>query len=270
MMPAVIKPYGVMGIKVLSVFPENYKKNLSSHQGIIHLFETENGKLIMSADADEITAIRTAAVSAMATDYLAKDQACNICMIGSGKQAFMHLKAIKHIRNIKSVFVWSNSKTQDKLFATKVKTHFDIDVNLCENAEMASKDADIICTVSGAQKPVLKNKWLKKGVHINAIGACTPNARELESDIILNSDVFIDNYLAISNESGDLLFPAEEQNCDIIDLINNDLHALIKSENQQMKTRNTVFKSVGVAMEDIAAINFCYQKVQNNKFVLIK
>jgi ornithine cyclodeaminase len=265
MMPATIVPYGVMGIKVLSVFPENYKKGLSSHQGIFHLFDNEEGQLLLSANADEITAIRTAAVSAVATNLLAKEDSKSICFIGSGTQAFKHLEAILEVRNITNVNVWSNSKEHDLRFAKKVKEKFELIVNTCSSAKEAVANVDIICTVSASNTPVLNKTWLKEGVHINAVGACTPNARELDSDTVLNSTVFIDNKLAIENESGDLLIPAGEQNKKISELYKGDLHDLVSYPKTNLKDVNTVFISVGFAAEDVAAACFCYRKLKQKE-----
>jgi ornithine cyclodeaminase len=264
MMPAYIKPYNCMGIKVLSVFPNNYKKGLSSHQGILHLFETDTGTLIASLDADEITAIRTAAVSALVTDKLAIKNAEILCLIGSGKQAEKHLEAILCVRNIKNVTVWSKNKENALKFLEKVETQYDVAFKICNTVEEAAINADIICTVTASKEPVIKNHYLKQHVHINAVGACTTNARELASEIITSSYVFVDHKIAATNEAGDILIPALESGLDAHQLITSDISELLKNITLKKSSNKTVFKSVGIAAEDIAAGLYCYNKIKNN------
>ncbi|MDW3209449.1 MAG: ornithine cyclodeaminase family protein [Reichenbachiella sp.] len=262
MMPAYIRPYQLMGIKVLSVFPENYKQGLSSHQGILHLFETKTGQLLASFDADEITAIRTAAVSGLMTDLLATKSATQLCLLGSGKQAEMHLAAISEIRTIQNVTVWSQDKSHAAAFCTKVRSRYkNINFSICETVEAATAEADIICTVTASRHPILQNQALKENVHINAVGACTPDARELSSELVLQGEVYIDNYLATTHEAGDLIIPAAEKGLAIESLIKSDIHELLKDPSSDHASKLTIFKSVGVAIEDLAAAYHCYKKL---------
>lgn len=261
MMPAYIRPYQIMGIKVLSVFPENYKQGLNSHQGILHLFETKTGGLLASFDADMITAIRTAAVSALMTDLLATKNATNLCLLGSGKQAEMHLEAICEVRVIQNVTIWSQNESRAAAFCDKVSSKYkDIKFTICRSVEDATAAADIICTVTAARQPILQNQSLKERVHINAVGACAPDARELASALILQSEVFVDNYLAATQEAGDLIIPATEEGLEVETLIQADIHELLKDKSLTKASKRTVFKSVGVAIEDLAAAHYCMNK----------
>lgn len=260
-MPAYIKPYNVMGVKVLSVFPDNYKKGLSSHQGILHLFETTTGKLISSLEADEITAIRTAAVSAVATNALAIEDAEALCIIGSGTQAKKHLEAMLSIRNIKNVNIWSKNRANAVKFAEEARTRYNIPLKVRNSVKEASRNADIICTVTSSNEPILENKYLKKHVHINAVGACTPDARELSSEIVLTSDVFVDSRKAAINEAGDVLIPAQKLGRDVHQFIKADISEILKDKTLYKPANKTVFKSVGLAVEDIAAGFYCYNKM---------
>ena len=261
MMPAYIKPYNVMGIKVLSVFPDNYKKGMSSHQGILHLFETHTGKLISSLDADEITAIRTAAVSAVATDILAIKNAENLCLIGSGKQAEKHLEAILPVRAIKNVTIWSKNKKNALKFIDKVKQLYNVTFKICDSVEEAADNADIICTATSSKEPVLENHYLKHDVHINAVGACTANTRELTTEVITTSDVFVDNNIAATNEAGDILIPAVELGYDAQQSIEATISDILKDNTLYSVSNKTVFKSVGLAVEDLAVGYFCLKKM---------
>ncbi|WP_420583057.1 ornithine cyclodeaminase family protein [Reichenbachiella sp.] len=262
MMPAYIRAYQLMGIKVLSVFPENYKKGLSSHQGVLHLFETQTGKMLASFDADMITAIRTAAVSALMTNLLATNNASNLCLLGSGKQAEMHLEAINEVRTIQNLTIWSQDSSNATAFISRFSSTYEhIRFTACRTVEEATAEADIICTVTAAQQPILQHQSLKENVHINAVGACTPEARELASEVVLRADVFVDNYLAATQEAGDLIIPAGEKGQALETLIQADIHELLKTQSSAYASKLTVFKSVGVAIEDLAAAYHCYKKM---------
>lgn len=260
MMPAYIRPYGVMGIKVISIYQQNYEKGLSSHQGIIHLFDAENGMLLLSLDADEVTAIRTAAVSALMTDLLAVDEAETLCLIGTGTQAITHLEAIRLIRPIKRVQVWSKNPVNVERFVQEQSAHHEIDIIACLNAESAVRGADVVCTLTSSSEPLVFHPWLKAGVHINAVGASTPNYRELASEVIFDSEVFVDNYESGCNEAGDLILAVADKS-KVKPLIKADIHEVLTKPGLVDKSRKTLFKSLGLAIEDIAVAYYCWQKI---------
>ena len=270
LMPAVIKPYGVLGVKVLTVFLDNYKKGLSSHQGIVNLFETETGQLLASFDADSITAIRTAAVSALMTDLLAAENAKTLCLIGSGKQAEKHLEAIFLVRPIKKVNVWSPNYDNANAFVKKMsKTNMltvgnprNIEIKAFHTAQEAVHDADIICTVTSASHPVIFNDWLKERVHINAVGVSTKNKRELDDEIILNSDVYVDSYESAMSEAGDIILAANAERS-VAQIIKADIHQVLMDKSIIDRSKKTVFKSLGLAIEDVAAAWHCWNKSNN-------
>ncbi len=268
MMPAYIKPYRVMGVKVLSVFSNNYKQGLSSYQGVLHLFETNTGKLICSLDVEEITAIRTAAVSALVTDKLAISDAHNLCLIGSGVQAKKHLEAMLKIRDIQHVSVWSKNEQNAINFIEQARSKYELDFQICNDVATAAKDADIICTITASPIPILKNDYLQKHVHINAIGACTTNARELSTDIITTASIYVDSKIAVVNETGDLLIPATELECNADNLIKAEISEILKDNTLYNSNDKTVFKSVGLAIEDVAAGLFCYHKYKEHSFCI--
>lgn len=260
MMPAYIRPYGVMGIKVISVYLQNYEKGLSSHQGIIHLFDAENGVLLLSLDADEVTAIRTAAVSALMTDLLVEDRAETLCLIGTGTQAITHLEAIRLVRPIKRVKVWSKNPANVVRFVKEQSAHHDIELIACQSAEDAVREADIVCTLTSSSESLVFNHWLKAGIHINAVGASTPNYRELAPEVIFDSDVFVDNYESAGNEAGDLILAVGDKT-KVRPLIKGDIHEILTKPELVDKSRKTLFKSLGLAIEDIAVAHYCWQKL---------
>lgn len=261
MMPASILPFGVMGIKIISVYLQNYEKGLSSHQGVIHLFDAENGMLLLSMDADEVTAIRTAAVSALMTDLLAEDGAETLCLIGTGTQAVTHLEAIRLVRPIKRVQVWSKNPVNVERFVREQSIHHnDIELVACQSAEAAVRGAEIVCTLTSSSEPLVFSPWLKAGVHINAVGASTPNYRELAPEIIFDCDVFVDNYESASNEAGDLILAVGDK-VKVKPLIRGDIHEVLAKPGLVDKSRKTLFKSLGLAVEDIAVAHYCWQKI---------
>ncbi len=265
MMPAYIKPYNVMGIKVLSVFHDNYLKGLSSHQGIVCLFETETGNLLATFDADSITAIRTAAISGLMTDLLAPKEAETLCIMGSGKQAETHLEAMLCVRNIKKVKVWSPNKERLTAFVEKAQNKHPlptasgsaISIEAVLSPKEAVKDADIICTVTASPTPILQNGWLKKNVHINAVGASTKTTREIDSETILNADVYVDNYVSATNESGDIILASNNEHT-VTQIIKADIQELLMNPSIIDKAKKTVFVSLGIAIEDVAAAWFIF------------
>jgi ornithine cyclodeaminase/alanine dehydrogenase-like protein (mu-crystallin family) len=260
MMPAYIRPYGVMGIKVISVYLQNYEMGLSSHQGIINLFDAENGILLLSLDADEVTAIRTAAVSALMTDLLAVDEAETLCLIGTGTQAITHLEAISLVRPIKRVQVWSKNPANVARFVREQSAHHNVDIIACSSAEAAVREADIVCTLTSSSEPLVFNPWLKAGVHINAVGASTPNYRELAPEVIFDSDVFVDNYESACNEAGDLILAVGDKS-KVKSLIKGDIHEVLTQPGLADKSHKTMFKSLGLAIEDLAVAHYCWQKL---------
>lgn len=262
MMPAALIPYKVSGIKIITVYPENYKKGLSSHQGIVHLFDSETGTLLVSLDGDEVTAIRTAAVSALATDLLAPEKASDLCLLGSGTQAASHLESMTAVRPIRNVTVWSNSRANAEKFIAAHADKYEVSFRCCDTVAEAVQTADIICAVTAATTPILKNEWLQGPVHINAVGVSLPGARELDTAIIYTSDVYIDNYVAAVQEAGDLILAAADRGESAVEKrIKADLHALVTGKIKPGNAPKTVFKSVGIGAEDVAVARYCYQKI---------
>ena len=261
MMPAYIKGLGVMGIKVITVFPDNYKQGLSSHQGQILLFETETGQLLGSFDASEITAIRTAAVSGLMTQLLSRPNATRLALIGTGEQAETHLEAVLSVRNIENVTVWSPRKEKMVAFAGNMSQKHNIKIELRDDIKKTVADADIICTLTPSQTPVLQSAWVKKGTHINAVGSSTPTARELDSTLIAQSKLYIDNYEAALNEAGDILIPIQEGIISEKHIVGDIIGLLAQTcIGRTHDDEITIFKSLGLGIEDVATAFFIYQK----------
>lgn len=265
-MPASLTNKAVMGIKVISVFPDNFKKGLSSHQGVILLFENETGNLIAIIDGDTITATRTGAVSAVATRSLAREDSSVLAILGSGVQAHEHLRSLLKVRDIKEVRVWDIFKKGSQVFAEKESRKHNISVNAVETVEDAVKEADIICTVTAAKEPILNADWVREGSHINAIGACSPSTRELDSATVARSRLFADSRVSLLNESGDFLIPKKQGILDD-DHIQGELGEVLsgKIDGRKNPEEVTLFKALGLAVEDLAASYYVYTKARENK-----
>lgn len=257
-MPAVLPYRETAGAKLITVFHDNYKIGLPSHQGVVAVFSTEDGQLQGICDGSAVTAIRTGAVSALATDCMANEDATVMCLIGGGVQADMHLKAITLVRDIKTVTIWCPTLAESEAFCEKHRAEYpDITFVPCENCADAVKDADIICTVTPSSTPVLMGEWVKEGAHINAVGACAAAARELDSACVVKSKLVCDNYVSCKNEAGDYLFPLKE-GLITEDHILADLarvvsgKAVIRTDEKDI----TMFESQGLACEDVACASW--------------
>jgi len=207
-MPGYNGDEGKLGAKIITVFPGNASTEYESHQGTVLLFETKNGRLIAIMDATSITSTRTAAASAVATRALSREDSKILAIIGSGAQAESHLRAIPCIREISTVRIWSRNRDNAKRLSFKASK--DMKVLVCDDAEQAVRNADIICTTTSSSSPVLEGRWLSEGTHINAVGSSTPNARELDSLAVARSKLYVDNMTSAKNEAGDFLIPLRE------------------------------------------------------------
>ncbi len=252
-MPGYLGEPAALGVKVVTVFPDNHARGLDSHQGAVLLFDVEDGSLTAVIDGGAVTAIRTAAVSAVATDLLARPDAGDLAILGSGAQARTHLEALALVRDLRRVRVWSRQPEHAARFAEGESRTRGVEIRAMGSAREAVADADIICTVTAAAEPVLLGKWVAPGTHVNAVGACTPNARELDTEAVVRSRLFVDWRDSTLNESGDFLIPRAEGAVGD-DHIRADLGELLlgRAEGRTSAGDVTVFKSLGLAIEDLA------------------
>ncbi len=243
-MPAYNK---ALGAKLVTFYPQN--QGVHTHHGVILLFRPETGEPIAMIDGRLITEMRTAAVSAMATDRLARRDSSVLAILGSGVQARSHLEAIGLVRNLGEVRVWSPRNA-----AAFAKTH---GIRAVETAEEAVSGADIVVVATSAMTPVLKGKWLSPGTHINAIGANRPTWRELDDETLTLSKIFVESREAAGVESGDII-AAGHIFAEIGEVV-----AGIRPA-RESDAEITLFKSLGAAVEDIAAADLVYQKALEN------
>jgi ornithine cyclodeaminase/alanine dehydrogenase-like protein (mu-crystallin family) len=266
MMPGHAAKLGVMGIKVITVFHDNSESGLPSHQGIVMLFDAKNGQPLMLFDALEITAIRTAAASAVATKLLAKENSSTLAIIGSGEQAKRHIEAMLLVRNIKNINLWSRNENHASHLVNELSGEYNIPIRIKKNVQQAVEHADIICTVTSSKEPIVMGQWISAGTHINAVGSSTAAARELDTTTIVKSKLFTDRYESLSNEAGDFLIPKKEgaiKDEHVRAEIGEVLSGIKKGRENEEEI--TVFKSLGIAAEDIFSAFHIYQKINSNK-----
>jgi len=236
---------GALGAKLVTFFPNN--KGIPTHHAMILLFRPETGEPLATMDGRLITEMRTAAVSAVATDLLARKEVNVLAILGTGVQASSHLEALRLVRRFREVRVWSPHNA-----ARFAKTH---GVNAASSAEQAVTGAEVVVVATSATTPLLKGEWLSAGVHINAVGATRPNWRELDDEVLVRGKLFVESREAASKESGDVI-AAGQIFAELGEVI-----AGIKPGRESDK-EVTLYKSVGVAVEDIAAASLVYRKLQ--------
>jgi ornithine cyclodeaminase len=273
MMPGYDKTEEVMGIKLISVFHSNRDKGYPSHQGVVILFDANHGQPLMIFDASEITALRTGAASALATKLLSREDAELLSIIGSGEQAERHIESILLVRKIRQINIWSRNEKNAAGLANKISGRYNITIHVHKNAREAVKDSDIICTVTSSPQPVILGDWINKGTHINAVGSSTPATRELDTNAVLRSKLYTDCYESILNEAGDFLIPKKE-GAITDNHIKGDLGEVLSGtkKGREDKDEITLFKSLGIASEDIFSCWHIYKKINphfTNNFVEI-
>ena len=241
------------GLKVVCIFPGNPARGLDAHQGAVVLFDGETGEVRAIANASAITAIRTAAVSAVATRALAREDARTLAILGAGVQAKSHLEAMRALHPWERVVVWSRTREHAE----------QLGVEVAETAEVALRDADVVCTTTTSREPVVRREWLKEGAHVNAVGSSIPTTRELDTATMADATLFVDRRESTLNEAGDYLFPAGEGAIGP-EHIRAELGEVLagSAEGRRSQDELTVFKSLGLAVEDLACAQFLLQRAR--------
>lgn len=244
----------LLGLKAITVMPGNHGTPYDSHQGAVLLFEADHGRLLAIVDASAVTRIRTAAVSAAATRVLASPDAGDLAILGSGVQAAAHLDAMCAVRPITRVRVWSRNAESARRFAAEAAAKLSIPVEAAPDPRDAVRGASIICTTTAATEPVLHGAWIASGAHVNAVGACTPAARELDTEAVRRATLFVDQRAAALAEAGDLLIPIREGALTPAHIAAEIGDVLAGTHpGRRASDEITLFKSLGLAVEDLAA-----------------
>ncbi|MGO9829525.1 MAG: ornithine cyclodeaminase family protein [Myxococcaceae bacterium] len=261
LMPGYLSEPVSFGVKVVSVMPGNLGTPYDSHQGVVMLFGASHGEPLAILDASAITAIRTGAASAVATDALARADAGDLALIGSGTQARTHLTAMATVRRLRRVRVWSRTRANAERFARESSMAAALEIEVMDTAEDAVRGADLVCTVTSTREPVVRGGWLAPGVHVNAAGACFATHRELDTDAVQRGRLYTDCRDSCLNESGDFLIPRGAGAFGENHLLGEVGEVLTgKLPGRLSDADVTIFKSLGIAIEDLASAHAIHQR----------
>lgn len=265
-MPGYLNEDKALGMKVVTYFQDNPKQGLPAILATIMLFSSETGKIIAAMDGTYITTIRTACASAMATRALANPQAPVLGIIGAGVQARAHIEALARVRKLERVKIYSPSGTSAAKLKTEMEPSLGIPIEAVASAEAAVRDVDVLVTVTTAKEPIVKPEWLKPGVHINAVGSHRPDLREIDGATLAKAKVVVDSREAIMGECGDILLALKEKS-----ISENVIYAEIGEVLAGTKLARTsaseitLYKSVGIAIQDVATAQLVYRKARETK-----
>jgi ornithine cyclodeaminase len=253
-MPAAIDEPATAGAKLVTVYPRNHERGLPSHLATIILLDHATGGLVALLDGRYITEARTAAVSAVSVKYLARPDARVLAIIGSGVQARSHLDAIRHVRPLTEVRVWSPNRSHAAACVHDMAASTGLPVQAMPDAAAAVRGADIIALVTASRVPVISDDDVRPGAHVCAVGACRPDQREMPTPLVRRARVYVDSLAAALKEAGDLILPIAEGAIDAGHVVG-ELGAVARGRVPGRITPSdvTIFKSLGLAVEDIVA-----------------
>ena len=241
------------GAKLISVYPENFAKGVQSHQGVVVLFDPETGAPVCMVHAGEITAIRTAAASAVATDALARKDAKRLALLGYGEQAGTHARAISLVRGLEEIVVWGRPAEKARDFAVRVGAELGLLVRAVESVKEAVAEADVVCTLTSAAEPILMGEWVRAGTHVNVVGSSFAGPAEVDIELVRRSRFFVDSRAGVLAQGGEFLRAKaagvvgdEHIVAEIGSVMAGDLVGRRSAEEV------TVYKSLGHVVQDLA------------------
>jgi thiomorpholine-carboxylate dehydrogenase len=232
-----------MGIKMVTFYPHNAGTTLPTHMAVIALFDPQTGAPLALMDGRYITEMRTAAVSAVATDALAPKDAKVLALLGAGVQAHVHLEVLPHVRRFEEIRVWNHHPEKAERFAHESGAK-------AMELEAAVRGADVVVTATSSREPILKGEWLKPGAHVNAVGASRPDWRELD-DAAMRNVIIVDSYEGARKEAGDVILSGATPFAELGEILN--------GTKRVEPGATTVFKSLGMAVEDVAAARLVFE-----------
>lgn len=260
-MPAFMPAAGALGTKLVTVFGSNAALGLPSHLATILLLDPTTGELLSVMDGRYITEARTAAVSAVSARLLAREDAGVLAILGSGVQARSHLRAFSHVRALRDVRVWSPSESHRRTFAEEMHREIAAPVSPVASVRDAVDGADLVVLATAAREPILRSEWIADGAHVAAVGACRPDHREMDTALVKRARVFVDSRTGALAEAGDLVIPIREEAIDAAHIAG-ELGQLASGAvaGRLSPSDVTLFKSLGMAVEDVAAAHLAYER----------
>ena len=254
-MPAYLSEQNALGLKVVSIFPNNNTKNKPAINGVMLLVDECTGEAKAIMDAGYLTALRTGAVSGLATKYLAREDAKHVAIIGSGVQAHTQLAAVTNVRNIERVSVWSRNHENAVEFAKSIDDQYQVEC--FQQVQEAVRDADVICTATGSTTPLIHLQDIKPDVHINAVGSHTLQMNEISTEVLAQAFIVVDQLEAALAESGEIYAAMNAKAISAQDII--ELGAFISTQQKLTHPKISMFKSVGLAIQDISVAQAVYE-----------
>lgn len=253
-MPGAMGAKAPFGAKLISVFQDNFAQGIQSHQGLVILFDPGTGAPVCVVDAGEITAIRTASASAVATDALARRDARQLAILGYGEQAGAHARAMGKVRELESIVVWGRSRERARAFAAGIQGELGVMVASAESVAEAVEDADIICTVTAATEPILKGEWVRAGTHVNVVGSGFAGPVEVDNDLVARSRFVVDSREGVLSQGAEFL-RAKAAGLIGDEHIVGEIGEVLagKLEGRRAAEEITVYKSLGHVVQDLAS-----------------
>jgi ornithine cyclodeaminase/alanine dehydrogenase-like protein (mu-crystallin family) len=253
-MPGAMGAHAPFGAKLISVFHDNFEKGVPSHQGVVVLYDPESGAPVCVLEAGEITAIRTAAASAVATDALARNNASRLALLGYGEQAATHARAIRKVRKLESVTVWGRSAERAEAFASRMQTELGLPFATAPSAEAAVRDADIICTLTAASEPILHGAWVAPGAHVNIVGSSYAGPSEVDNELVVRARLIADSREGVLKQGAEFL-RAKHAGLITDDHIVAEIGQVLAGDipGRRNDTEITAYKSLGHIVQDLAS-----------------
>jgi alanine dehydrogenase len=264
-MPAYVTAPPQMGAKLVTVFGDNHARGLPSHLATILLFDPDTGALVSVMDGRYITEARTAAVSAVSAKALARPEASRLAILGSGVQARSHLEALAEVRALADVRVWSPQARSRERFVTEMAGRVAVPVRACDSAEAAVRGADSVVLVTSSPTPVVDDAWVAPGAHVISVGACRPDQREMAPDLVARGRLVVDSRAAALVEAGDVVQGIREGRFDASHVAGELGEVLLgRISGRRSDAEVTIFKSLGMAVEDVAAADLVYRRAEDS------
>lgn len=264
LMPGYLGEPCTFGVKIVSKYPRSPDSPYGSHVGAVMIFDSAEGIPIALLDGSELTAIRTAAASALATRVLARADGATLAILGTGTQALHHVRALTCVRSITEVRVWGRTGAHARRLARRLALPASVSARVCAGAREAVDGADIVCTTTSAVEPVLEGRWLAPGSHVNLVGAAIASSAEADIDVVTRSRFFVDYKASAMDQAGELLAAIRDgavSESHIAGEIGDVLAGNVSGRRDDEEI--TVYKSLGVAAQDLAAAYAAFRNAEN-------
>jgi len=260
-MPGAMGAHGPFGAKLISVFHGNAARGIQSHQGLVILFDPETGTPVCALHAGEITAIRTAAASAVATDALARKDSRRLVLLGSGEQAATHARALGKVRDLESIVVWGRSAERAQAFARRMLPELTVPITTAATVREAVAHADVICTLTSASEPILQGEWVRPGTHVNVVGSGYAGPAEVDNDLVVRSRFIADSREGVLQQGAEFL-RARKAGLVGDEHVVAEIGQVLAGEVEGRRSAQeiTVYKSLGHIVQDLASAWMLYSQ----------